>query len=60
MDKYRRWTAAFCLLMSASLLIGQAAKTVFVYAPLTGWLLGGVFGLLAIVMAIKAYRRDQS
>jgi hypothetical protein len=40
--------------MGASPILGQVAKTVYSYAPLTGWILCGVFCLLAIVTAIKA------
>lgn len=42
-------------LMSASLIVSQVAKTVFTYAPLTGWILGAIFYILAIIAAIKAY-----
>ncbi|MGI5880965.1 MAG: hypothetical protein ACOX6L_10290 [Syntrophomonadaceae bacterium] len=55
MSKYQKWTVIFCLLMSASLIFGQAAKTVFTFAPLTGWVLGAIFCILAIITAIKAY-----
>jgi hypothetical protein len=41
--------------MSASLIVSQVAKTVFTYAPLTGWILGAIFYILAIIAAIKAY-----
>jgi hypothetical protein len=55
LSKYQKWTVCFCLLMSASLIFGQVAKTVFTYAPLTGWLLGIIFCTLAAIMALKAY-----
>ncbi|WP_160328950.1 hypothetical protein [Syntrophomonas wolfei] len=55
MSKYQKWTVLFCLLMSASLIFGQTAKTVFTFAPLTGWILGAIFCILAIITAIKAY-----
>ncbi len=55
MSKYQKRTVLFCLLMSASLIVSQVAKTVFTYAPLTGWILGAIFYILAIIAAIKAY-----
>ncbi len=55
----RKWTITFCLLSSASFVFGQIAKTMFKYALLTGWLLGGAFILLAIIMAIKAYEFER-
>jgi hypothetical protein len=41
--------------MSASIVLGQVAKTIFAYAALTGWFLSALFCVLAIVHSIKAY-----
>jgi hypothetical protein len=58
LSKYQKRIVLFCLLMSASLLIGQAAKTVFTYAPLTGWFLGGIFCVAAIISWLKAQENN--
>jgi hypothetical protein len=55
LSKYQKWTVIFCLLMSASIVLGQVAKTIFAYAALTGWFLSALFCVLAIVHSIKAY-----
>ena len=55
MNKYQKWTVIFCLCFSASVILGQVAKSFFTYAPITGWLLGGIFLVLATIAALKAW-----
>lgn len=55
MSKYQKWTVIFCLCFSASVILGQVAKSFFTYAPITGWLLGGIFLVLATIAALKAW-----
>ncbi|MEN6325705.1 MAG: hypothetical protein ABFD18_05800, partial [Syntrophomonas sp.] len=54
LSKYQKAAGALCLLGSVSLIFGQAAKSIFINAPLFGWLLGGIFIILALFMAAKA------
>ncbi|MFZ2538956.1 MAG: hypothetical protein WAX04_08645 [Oscillospiraceae bacterium] len=60
MSKYRKWIVAFCLLSSASMMFGLAAKTTFTYAPLAGWFLSGTFIIIAIIMWFKAIQEGYS
>jgi hypothetical protein len=55
MNKYQKWTVIFCLCFSASVIFGQVAKSFFTYAPITGWLLGCIFLVLATITALKAW-----
>ncbi len=55
MSKYQKWTVIFYLCFSASLIFGQVAKSFFSYAPITGWLLGGIFLVLATIATLKTW-----
>ena len=52
MRNYQKWTVIFCLLMSASIILGQVVKTFFAYAALTGWFLSALY-VLAIVSVLS-------
>lgn len=55
MSKYQKWTVIFCMCLSASVILGQVAKSFFTYALITGWLLGCIFLVLATITALKAW-----
>ncbi|MEN6460921.1 MAG: hypothetical protein ABFC94_06070 [Syntrophomonas sp.] len=55
MNKPQKLTVLFCLLTSASVMFGQAAKTSSFYASSVAYLAGLVFIILAAINAVKAY-----
>lgn len=55
MTKNLRWNVALCLLSAISVILGQATKNIFIYAPIIGFFSGFILIALAAVLTLKKF-----